>query len=310
MKKKILSLIIAVLLIVPCLALNVSAATTPEISILNNGQNLEYQGNNYVRFDASMVEFEVEDSIEDVDYNIIGADIKSADYDLSPNNAIIRAYFTYNDGSMLTATFINDNFYYSEYQRMITNPDKFTVDFYYPDDNTVTANSEAFFGEATSLYGDDLWYSNQMDVTVKAEDNSFYINKGCLFIVDDTYYYYDYEKAGITDPYSFNAYEIEGWIEVYKITDPDLCAQLDAAYSEYNDDFIGLLGSDFTESFAIVLLVLVFAVIPLAAMIVFLILAIRAKTPSYKKLFTVIYITAATGLVVFVITVLLITLLK
>lgn len=308
MKKKILSLIIAVLLIVPCLALNISAAATPEISILNNGQNLEYQGNNYVRFDASLVDFDIEEYLDDVQYNL--GNIKSADYEFSYNKAIIRAYFTYNDGSMLTASFINDNFYYSEYQRMITNPDKFTVDFYYPDDNTVTANSEAFFGEVTSLYGDDLWYSDQMDVTVNAEDNSFYINKGCLFILDDTYYYYDYEKAGITDPYSFNAYDVEGWIEVYKITDSHLCLQLDEAYNEYNSDFIGLLGSDFTESFAIVLLVLVFAVIPLAALIVFLILAIRAKTPSYKKLFTVIYITAATGLVVFVITVLLITFLK
>lgn len=310
MQKKILSLIIATLLLLPCFAINASAMATKKIAILNNGQNLEYQGNNFVRFDASMVEFEVEDSIEDVDYNIIGADIKSADYDLSPNNAIIRAYFTYNDGSMLTATFINDNFYYSEYQRLMQNPDEFTVEFYYPDDNTVTADADAFYGEPTNLYGEDLWYSDRMDVTVKMEDNSFYINKGCLFITDDNYYYLDYAKSGITDPYGFDPYEIVGWIEVYKITDAEVLTELDEACSEYNDDLIGLLDSDITDNIAAVILTIAFAVIPLAALVVFLILAIRAKTPSYKKLFRAICITTAAELVVFAVTVVLLTVFK
>ena len=78
MKKKILSLIISVLLIIPCICISVSAAT-PEIEILNNAQKLEYQGNSFVRFDSSLVDFEVEDYINDVNYNLGG--IKSADYE-------------------------------------------------------------------------------------------------------------------------------------------------------------------------------------------------------------------------------------
>ncbi len=307
MKKKISSLIIAVLLIIPCICISVSAAT-PEIEILNNAQKLEYQGNSFVRFDASLVDFDVEDYINDVNYNIGG--IKSADYELSRNNAIIRASFTYDDGSILTATFINENFYYSEYQRLTQNPDEYTVEFYYPNYNTVTADADAFYGEVTNLYGDDLWDSSRMDVTANMTDNTFYINKGCLFITDDAYYYFDYARAGFTDPYGFDPDAVEGWIEAYKITDPELCTQLDEAYSKYNDDFIGLLDGDFSESIGIVFLCIAFAVIPLAALIVFLILALRAKTPRYKKLLGAICITAVAELLVFIIAVLLLTIFK
>ncbi|MBQ8740513.1 MAG: hypothetical protein IJY79_03060 [Clostridia bacterium] len=96
-------------------------------------------------------------------------------------------------------------------------------------------------------------------------------------------------------------------MQLIKSPTPNVIAELDAAYGEYNSDFVGLLGSDFTESIGMVLLVIAFAVLPLAVLVVFLILSIRAKAPAYKKLFTTIYITAAAELIIFAVVIILLT---
>ena len=127
-----------------------------------------------------------------------------------------------------------------------------------------------------------------------------------MLLINDEYYYIDFYELDVKDPYSFYP-ENQTNLPAYKITDAEVLKELDEAYGEYNSDFVGLLDSDFSDNFAIVLLCITFAVIPLAALIVFLILSIRAKAPSYKKLFRAIWITSAAELVVFAVTVILIT---
>lgn len=169
--------------------------------------------------------------------------------------------------------------------------------------------SDKIFGEKATLTGLSTLIYDSFDVNAYCVDGSFYVQKGTLLLINDEYYYIDYYELGVKDPYAFYP-ENQSSLSAYKITDAEIVAELDEAYSEYNSDFVGLLGSDFTESIGIVLLVLAFAVLPLVALVVFLILSIRAKAPAYKKLFTTISVTAAAELVVFAVVVILLTVFK
>ena len=120
MKKKIISFISAAMLLIPCLCINVFAQNN-DITILNGGQNLQYKGNTYMRFDASAVYFESEEYFENIKYDTI--EIKSADYNISKNEVMITAYFNYRDGSTLTASFIDQN-HYDEYLSLTENANK------------------------------------------------------------------------------------------------------------------------------------------------------------------------------------------
>lgn len=306
MKKKILSLIIIVLLIVPCFIINTSAATYCDISLGHNYQYLVHNGVNYKRFDSSMTEWEYDHSFNGVTYDI--DEVKYVDYELSVNDVIITATIYLNDGSSISASYINEN-YSAEHDVISKYAHTYTVDFYYPDENQVDIPSKKIFAENTTLSDISNQIYDSFDVIAYCTDDGVYVKKGTLFSINDEYYYIDFYELGVKDPYTFKP-ENQTDLPAYKITDAEVLEELDAANTQYNSDFVGLLGSDFTESIAIVLLVLAFAVLPLAALIVFLILAIRAKTPSYKKLFTAIYITSATELVVFAVTVVIFTLLK
>ncbi len=302
MKKKILSLLIAVLLIVPVFALNVSAATYCDISLGEDYQYLVHNGVNYTRFDSSMTEWEYDDSFNGITYDI--AEVKYVDYELSVNDIIITATIYLNDGSSISASYINEN-YSAEHSVISRYANTYTVDFYYPDENRVDIPSKKIFAEKTALPNISFLTYDSFDVKAYCRDDSVYVKKGTLFLINDEYYYIDFYELGITDPDTFNP-EIQIGLPAYKITDAEILEKLDTAYSEYNDDFVGLLGSDFTENIAIVLLCLAFAVIPLAVLITFLILSLRAKAPVYKKMFRAIWIISAAELVVFAVTVILI----
>lgn len=302
MKKKILFLIIAVLLLIPCFVLSVSADTYCDISLGHNYQYLVHNGDRYTRFDSSMTECDYARSFNGVTYDI--DEVKYVDYDLSVNDVIITATIYLNDGSSISASYINEN-YSSEHAVLSKYAYEYTVDFYYPDDNQVKIASKNIFAEKTTLEGIADGIYDSFDVNAYCADGSFYIKKGTLYTAHGKYYYIDFYELGVKDPYSFSP-ESQDSIEAYKITDAEVVAELDEACSGYNDDLIGLLDSDITDNIAAVILTIAFAVIPLAAFIAFLILAIRAKTPSYKKLFRAIWITAAAELVVFAVTVVLI----
>lgn len=306
MKKKILSLIIAVLLLIPCFAFSASADTYCDISLGQDYQYLVRNGVRYTRFDSSMTEWESANSFDGVTYDI--EDVKYVDYDLSVNDVIITATIYLNDGSSISASYINEN-YSAEHSTLSKYAYEYTVDFYYPDDNQVKVASNKIFGEKTTLTGLSTLIYDSFDVNAYCVDGSFYVQKGTLLLINDEYYYIDYYELGVKDPYAFY-HENQSSLPAYKITDTEFLAELDASYSEYNSDFVGLLGSDFTEGIAIVLLSLAFAVLPLAALIVFLILSIRAKAPAYKKLFRTIWIISASEIILFAVTVTLLIIFK
>jgi hypothetical protein len=51
------------------------------------------------------------------------------------------------------------------------------------------------------------------------------IHKGALLIIDDCYYYVDYEEIGVTDRYTFSP-DKYAELPAYRITDPNLVAKI------------------------------------------------------------------------------------
>ncbi len=312
MKKKIIALILVVFMIAPCFILNASAIITERddnrtfcgISISDDFKTLYYyNGTKYHRFDASMTQWDYDfgEEYEKIKYN--SDEIKFVDFVKNENNVIITADITLNDGSTISASYIED-IYLDEHNSLVENTTTYTVDFVYPKESQVELSSSQIFGEKTILLYNDLQTYMHFDVNAYATNDVFNIRKGFIASDNGAYYYVDYTENDMTDSDAFYYGELDS-VNAYKITNTEAITALDEAYKNYNSDAIGLLTGDVTEGIGAVLLIMVFGLIPLAAFIVFLILSIRAKTPAYKKMFRAIWIISAVEIAIFVITMIL-----
>ncbi len=313
MKNKILSIIFAVLLLIPCFSLSASAITERTengtycgISISEDYKTLYYKGTVYERFDSSMTEWEYENNFYNIKYN--SNEIDYVDYDIGLKAVIITANIYLTDGSNFGASYIDAN-YMAEHRSLITNASEYDVEFSYSSNYTVILPANVFHGEATTLSNDKIRFSDFFDTNAASSNNSFSVKKGVVVLSDDTYYYVDFFENGIKSSDDFFTTPKEDYI-AHKITDSDAISSLNDAYKEYSSDGLNFLGNDFTAGIGIVLLCIVFGVLPLAALIVFLILSIRAKAPPYKKMFRIVWLLSAAELVLFVVVTLLLTLLK
>ena len=310
MKKKILALIIAVFLITPCFMINAEAIITERadnstvcgISLSDDYKTLYYNGSQYKRIDASMTEWDQGDTFYDIYYN--SDEIKYVDFFIGTNNAIIWASITLNDGSCISSTYINTEGYLAEHNSLTNNASEYTVEFMYPADSQVKLTSNQILGEQTTLLGEDLEFYEEFYVNAYSTDSSFYIKKGVMLVIDDTYYYVDYGENNLTSFYRSDP-QPQSSLYAYKITDTEAIALLEKAYSLYNSDAIGFLTGDFSENIGVIFLFLTFGLIPLVALVLFLILDLRAKLSAYKKMFRIIWIISAAEIVAFVITVIL-----
>lgn len=311
MKKRILSLAIATILIFSCLGLSVSATDT-DIYFSDDFLTLYYNGVEYYRFDASFISY---DYSEEYDlYDIKLPKNPTADsVNLSFNSAknIIDASLYFTDNSRLNAYYI-ENSYLDECQSFRVDTDNLIIDFMYPEGNTVTVSKDMLYGErATIEYSDDMYYTT-FEVVSKNSDGSFYFNVGSLIVVDDTeYYYVDYKEADLKEAYVY--LEDHEYLSAAKVTNEELCNQIDAAMASYNNDtifFNDIFNDQVTEIYWFVILILLFVLIPLTSLVLCLVLSLRAKTAAYKKIFTTIYIISAAELVIFAVVTLLPVLLK
>lgn len=295
MKKKIIFFIVSIMLLVPCLCINVFAQNN-DITILNGGQNLQYKGNTYMRFDASAVYFEAEEYLENVKYDVI--EIKSADYDISKNAVMITAYFNYRDGSTLTASFIDQN-HYGEYLSLTENANDYAIEFFYPNQTTINTTKAALCGQKVMLTQQDLMLCDNFSVDAQSANQIYSITTGSLLIVNDDYYYVNFKESDITDPYEFYPNDMQS-LNAYKITDPELCEQIKSAYG--NGGIIDLFSSNFFGGVSTAFVMIIFAIIPIAALILFIILYNRTKSNTYKKIFLSICVAATIELLVFIVT--------
>lgn len=200
--------------------------------------------------------------------------IKSGDIDVYSGEVAIRVTLEYYDGVTMTVNYIREDLY-EQYQQLLTT-DQVTVDFRNPDNNKVDITLDKETMQKEILFQEDIYYVNSYDIIVETEEMS--VSRGQLLVLDDSYYYFDEEENGT---YLYGAERYTAWL----ITDEATCAKFDAALEEYHSGLGVLEDDDFSEAVSKVFLIAMFVVLPAIVLILFLVLAIIAKTPVYKKLF-------------------------
>ena len=311
MKKRILSLIIAIVLILPCFTLNVFATSVPamptpydnaDFDISDDYQTLTFNGTTYIRFDASVGDWDYSDS--HIDRNCTYLDnVDYIDYEFSINNSIITAHIYFSDDSYFYCSFIKESLL-PEYNNMLNSASQYIIEFNYPSDAKIPIKANQLSTDSATIEKSTIDYLDSYSVYVYSNDESFWVQKGDLVIIDNEYYYVDFKLNNLTNS---NKYDNDmASYTAYKVIDPELIAQLDKETGNSQDEFIDLLFSgELFTGFGTLLLIAIFALIPLVVLVLFIILSIRAKTPAYKKLFRAIYIISASELLTFIISVIL-----
>ena len=206
------------------------------------------------------------------------------------------------DGSNLTVHFIKDT-YLEDYNNVISgNGDVYLIDFLYPENNMVLTSKSALEGEPTIISSDDVFgVYDYFYVDVANQDQSVSMATGVVFVIDGTYYYFDYIAEGFEDADFLYSGELGKAKEVnaYKITDEKLLADIEVAVEAYYDDDYGIFfDKETSDIIAMVFLIIIFIVVPAIVFVIFLIKAIRGKG-IYKKLYGTVAAFCVTEIVVF-----------
>ncbi len=335
--KKILSLIIAFILIFSCFAVTVCASDVWIDNDLNLGySNAYYDKQPVITFSEGFQKLYVDDEpFSRIDTSMLSTNfshVVNVSKSLTPwikNNAYIdfdalpaenvkdiiihtnRAQNMYlieiqfNDGSSLIVTFLQDS-YLKEYNKVI-NGDAYhySIDFFYPEGNIVMTNKEVLFGEKSVLTKDMLYdVYEYFYVDMANKDMSISTSSGVMFAVNESYFYIDYKEANIEDAdflfhpdYSIND---DTEIPIHKISDEKLVADITVALENYYEDDFGLFYDQKTSHIiAAIFLILLFVVIPAIVFVIFLIKAIRSKG-IYKKLYVTVAVLCIAEIIAFI----------
>ena len=314
--KKIISLIIAVLVLVSCFSLPAFAdgvdfeeniyigqGSGDEITFTDNFTEL-YAGNSrYTRFNSTEV-YTDEESCNIVNSIKLNASqqetVKKIELWGPESGSIVWASINYADGALLELSFIHSDYAEIYNQGMKDGWQTATIDFSWNGEkNIVTASRDVLCGQKEYLMADSNSFEETFFVEVHPDNCDFYFRKGELISYEGEYYYLDYKELGIDSSSGFYSEKPINF-EAYKITDKEFIKKIDTAIDKYYSTDLGFMEDDsFTQSVADFFTLLLFAVIPFAVLVIFLILAIRARTPIYRRLFYVISALSLAELITF-----------
>ncbi|MGN0526137.1 MAG: hypothetical protein ACI4IF_01765 [Acutalibacteraceae bacterium] len=193
----------------------------------------------------------------------------------------------YKDYTTVNATFLRDD-YLSEYNALINGEaEEYTVEFSWPEDNTVVLPKSAITSNETIVINsydfDDLF-----SVYCGIKNGTLKYSSGEIHLIDNDYYYVD--SSANEGVHGSGVLYTEETLKAVKITDPDAIEMLNTGLQKYYDDDLGYLyNDDLVESVSQAFLTILFALIPLIALAIFIVFAIKSKKKIYKK----IYITAS-----------------
>lgn len=211
------------------------------------------------------------------------ANIETIEINTTNQKAVIYADICCNDGFTISVSYIRNDLK-DEYNKLIKGEsEKYTVDFIWPDGNTVVADRSSFLnGNKTKI---KFYYEETYDVLVFTEDKSICLAIGSVISNNDKYYFINFIDSPIESTYDLWDYEGATELEVIEITDRELIQNLETAEQKYFDDDLGYLYNDeLSENISKAFFIIVFAVAPVVIFIVSLILSFKAKKKLYKKL--------------------------
>lgn len=337
--KKILSLIIAFVLIFSCLAITVFAEDIaieesyeyipsedvdifankePKATFSEDYKKLYIDGEPFSRIDSSMlltdaswilsvdeIHNEEYDTGNDIYVELTDAqknEVKSVEFERNYHCNIYRASINFNDGSMLTVTFLKDT-YLEEYNQLLKGEtSEYEINFLYPDGNIVKTDKYALSGKEVMFNKAQLEDFNDIfDVTTKNADGSIVIAVGLVIRIGDNYYYADYSDLGIQKQLDWVGMSDLADKPIYRITDEFLLNKINEAQESYFDDDFGVLyDEDAGETISKAFFAFLFFIVPLALFVIFLVKAIKGKG-TYKKLYITIASLCMATVIVFVI---------
>lgn len=318
--KKIISLIIAVLLLVSCFSFTAFANESPDgdwldFEYANIDANVEitfsddykilYFGNEpYVRFSLDEI---TSDTIYEVKNKVVlnkqqKQEVEKVILLATEKGSIFSADIYYADCANLYVEFIKEELY-NEYQNS-QNLDgtEYSIDFFIPDGNIVKVEKDKLYGKEVTLKDIDYYYdiTGPYYVTLELAAGEFTVDKGEIFNYEDEWYYADCEMSKFINEKLNEEDEIFD-IQAYKISDAQLIAQLTEAEEKYyTEDFGFLVDDELTEKIANIFFIILFLIVPLIIFIFALVLALRSNK-VYRKMFSVISAISAAEVIVFAI---------
>ena len=329
--KKIIALFITILLFISCFCMSVSAnedffdsnivnynedsmalyyTTTIDkkavITFSEDYKTLYVDKEKYVTFSGEYIYTEVLAELENK-INLTDAqksEVSVIDLTASEKGALIDAIIEFNDGTEMYISYIKSSCL-SEYKKLL-NSDTATykIEFEYPENNTVISSRDKLFGEKYTIKNTETSIVNYFYVYIDAKDQNFTVTPGVVIDYNDEFYYYDFIESNST-PADMDIYNANK-LTVHKITDPETVANLQKALDRYYSEDLGFFVDDnFSEKVAKIFTIIIFSVVPFAALIAFVIFAIKSKG-IYRKLYIITSSLLAGELVIFAIIALLI----
>lgn len=286
MRKHITIILLSVLLLF-CFQFSVLADTTCSIS--EDLQTLVIDDIPYTRINTSSLTMDYTEYLEK-EFTLTPKQektIEKIDLTAYESRTIIQVDIHYFDGSVLSIDFLQDE-YLDTYQYILEHKaPKYTIDFQYPSGNTVAVSESDLFGENVFLGKSDLDWCDYFYVSIQSSDGRLTSVTGALLIVDDVFYYVDFDEIHLESWYDFYPYDMSK-LPAHEITNAEVILELmDAEEKYYEDDFGFLYNDELSITISKAFATFIFILIPLSVFITFLILGIRSKT-NYKKLFLLI----------------------
>lgn len=306
--KKLGSLICGILLLVSACTLAVSANDSA-IRIADNFNSLHYSGsdNDYVRVENG-------DGI-DYDYSRQENEIFLTKRQSAEIDSIYATVDGYRDAYVVLDVWYkngqNDrNIVYvnrerlEEYNNILNGiGDVYTTVIDYAMDVDIVMTEAQIKGEAIVCDGDELPRTNSFSVWIESADGCFSELAGEILIDEptDEVYFLDYFQRGAQEYSTIltNVGSCED-IVLYRITDEELLAQIKQDYAAYYDNQMMPYTETVGKTLSAVMMILIFGLLPLAALVVGVVGWIRSKRRVYRRLFAILTAVSATEIIAFV----------
>ncbi len=307
--KKFISVLIAVLLLSSCFVVPAFAQAVdewgfpvdPVIEFSDDYTKIYYDGYTFKRVDADVLDIYFLGLYWDVVLtDAQQSSIKNVEVEINSEDTVIFATINFKDGMTMSSAYLRED-YIDDYNRIAsTECEEYTIDFTYPEDNTVIAKKSDLFGETVVFNKSKLGLCDAYEVKATVEEAGLTVIKGFLLIYESKYYYVDCYETGLPANTYFDYHNFNE-LEIHKITNEELFADIEFAAEEfYEDDYGYLYDDEFTDTTSAALIIFLFGVIPFAIFVIFLIKAIRGKG-VYRKINIAVCTACGLELVAFII---------
>ncbi len=306
--KRTVSIICVILLLTSLCTMAVSANDSA-IRIADNFNSLHYHGNenDYVRVENG-------DGI-DYEYSTQENDIHLTKRQAAEIDSITATVDGYRDAYVVLDVWYKNgdngrNIVYvnrerlEEYNNILNGiGDVYTTVINYAMDVDIVMSEAQIKGEAVVCDGDELPHTNSFSVWIESADGCFSELAGEILIDEptDEVYYLDYFQRGAQE-YSTILTNVSSCedIVLYRITDEALLEQIKTDYAAYYDNQMMPYTETVGKTLSAVMMMLIFGLVPLAALVVGVVGWIRAKSGMYRRLFVTLTAVSAAEIVAFV----------